>query len=226
MPDHPDNRPEPQPPDPPLPRPEQRGGPLPAHVQRLVDAHDRVAAILRDGNPRDAAGILCDEFNALLAEADFWNTAVADLLDDHRAQAQDLLHSIRDLVEAEMRIFDALGIEENRSGPILTDVYGGLDLATVATDDRSVRAAVTNVRNRLAQAAALVCAERHGRARRAADWLLAWAGRRVLAGAASAAVNAAAYWIVQDSGALALVSAKAGFIAMETGVDWIDRLGG
>jgi hypothetical protein len=188
--------------------------PTPSEVERLVAAYERVSATLEKKAPRRGAKILCEEFGLLInANRSFWEGVhdTTQALEERRSYDKEFLNNVRLLIDMEAQVFASLGIDESRSGPILSAVYGGLRLSEMGDDP--VPDALAAVRRSLEDATKLVCKESTGLLGQATSWVLSWRGARVLAGAAVVGANIAVAHF--DLGAVSHISVKVGAVIMK-----------
>src|SRR5579863_7583774 len=195
----------------------------PEDVERLLKAHENVSGALEKREPRGAARILCDEFNWLLKErGTFWADVkdATETLAQYREKEKRILSELASLVEQGEQIFAELGIDPSRTGPIIGNVYGALNLAQGLEGGPS-HDSLKVLQERLAIATNLICKERKGSIRRGVDWVLSWKGATVLAGAVIVGANIAVTIPAPHHGAVSWVSVRAGLKVMRGELDGI-----
>jgi hypothetical protein len=203
-----------------------------ADVEQLIQANERVRmALLRDPTQlktaqsvaRGAAGILCEELEALVHEnSAFWEGLedASTRLKKHRDREAEFFGNIRQLIEQEELVFAKLGIDQNRSADVIAQAYAALRIVSEYEDPSP--SSLANLRNRITYAQKLVCEASKGPVRRTLDHYMGFKGARILAGAAVGGANAAV--MLLDQGGLSWVSVKAGYHVMKGDVEGLMKL--
>lgn len=158
-------------------------------IHRLVDAHADITRHLKR-RPRKAAKILCEEFRFISQYAPFWEqlTTTAQELAEHGKGADELVKSVRPLLEAEASIFAQLGIDHSDAGAILANVYGGFRVARALDADLSPDG-IKLVQDQFNSATHLICDASRGPIRGAFDFVLSKKGAMVIGGVGLGAAN-------------------------------------
>jgi hypothetical protein len=191
-------------------------------LERLVGAHEKVKEALDQRAPRRAAKILCEELGWLVKEkGSFWDDVrdATKTLSEHREVEKKVIGNLPQLIEDEESIFERLGIDRDRSTPILRDVYGGVNLTT--NTENPTPDSLKVLQERLDKARELVCKCSRGPIARGRDWLLSWRGLPVLAGTAIVGANVAVMIFPPHVHHISWVSVKTGVKVARGNVDAI-----
>jgi hypothetical protein len=203
-------------------------------IEHLIEAERSIRAALFPPKPkfkdhfvsptRRAVKILCEELNWLAFERpDFWQGLRdgSNELKQYRDEQDQFFTSIRQLIDLEIGAFRKLKIKDKDSIPSISWVYNALDIVRPPKGEPTPES-LTNLQNRLATAASLVCKASKGKLRRAIDGVVSLKGIRIISGATVASENLAVAHF--DFGILSWKSVYAGYMVMTSDVDGLIKL--
>lgn len=199
----------------------------PQDVRQQIDVIRKVKKAIDQGNYRESARLLCEEFGRLLAKRSFWQdigTEIPAINQRHATEGQQLLRNLASLMDAESEVFRRLEISDEDSRLVLGNVYGSLKIAMAQSEiNNPSAAALHNLETALARATSLICREGRGKFQRMRDFIMSWKGVTALAGSATITANVVIFAL--DGGAISWASVKAGIIVMQGNLqDIVDLL--